>query len=65
MAAKKLYVRGASADVLVSDLGFTVPQGPTWTMLNRELPGDDAGNDGQFTARTLIERQRETPESFP
>lgn len=53
MAAYKLYVRGASAAVLVEDLGFTVPQGPSWTLLNSSTPSEGLGDSGQFTARDI------------
>ena len=53
MAVYQLFVRGAAANVLIPDLGFTVPQGPSWTMLNEELPGDAVGNSGQFNAREI------------
>lgn len=51
--ALKLYVRGASADVAVPDLGITVAQGPSWTQLNYSSPADAEGDSGQFTAREL------------
>ena len=51
--ALKLYVRGASANVDIPDLGITVAQGPSWTQLNYSSPGDAEGDSGQFTAREL------------
>jgi hypothetical protein len=51
--ALKLYVRGASADVAVPDLGITVAQGPGWTQLNYSSPENAEGDSGQFTAREL------------
>jgi len=51
--ADLLYVRGASADVAVDDLGITVAQGPSWTQLMASSPGDADGSSGQFTAREI------------
>lgn len=48
-----LYVRGAAAAVLIDDLGFEIPQGPSWTLLASSAPGEALGNSGQFTAREI------------
>jgi hypothetical protein len=51
--ANKLYVRGASGDVVLADLGITVAQGPSWTLLGSSSPEQSEGESGQFTAREL------------
>jgi hypothetical protein len=55
--AKLLFVRtgndGADADVLIADLGFTIPTGAGWTLLSESSPNDADGNAGQFTARDI------------
>lgn len=51
--ASLLYVRGASGDVAVPDLGVTIAQGPSWTLLAASSPADADGSSGQFSAREI------------
>ena len=48
-----LYVRGAASDVALADLGVTIAQGPSWTLLSSSSAASAEGSAGQFTAREI------------